>query len=205
MKIICIGGNYSNHIEKKIKENSKNPVFFFKPDTALLRNNEDFYIPNFTSEINCEIELVVKIDRIVKSIDKNFANRCYSEIGLGIDFTAKDIQRHCISNGLPWEISKAFDKSSPISKVFIPLNDLGGDVNNIEFSLNVNGELRQIGNTCDMLFDIDRIIEYISSFVTLKIGDLIYTGTPNGGGIINSGDYLEGYLGGDKLLDFQIK
>lgn len=205
MKIICIGRNYVDHIKELSSDKPEKPLFFMKPDTALLRNNEDFYIPDFSNNLHYETELVVKIDRVVKAIDKKFASRCYSQIGLGIDFTARDIQSECIEKGTPWEIAKAFDKSAPISKEFIPLADLGGDINNINFHLDINGERRQAGNSKDMIFDIDTIIEYVSKFVTLKIGDLIYTGTPVGVGAVKIGDRLEGYLENSKLFDFYIR
>lgn len=205
MKIICIGRNYTDHIKELSSDKPTKPLFFMKPDTALLRNNEDFYIPDFTNDLHYEIELVVKIDRVVKAIDMKFAPRCYSHVGIGIDFTARDIQNDCIKNGTPWEIAKAFDKSAPISMEFIPLEDLGGDIKNINFHLDINGERRQTGNSNDMLFDVDTIIEYVSRFVTLKIGDLIFTGTPCGVGAVKIGDYLEAYLDDRKLLDFHIR
>ena len=205
MKIICIGHNYSDHIKGLSNKTPENPVFFMKPDTALLRNNEDFYIPEFSNEINYEIELVVKIDRVTKAIDRKFAHRCYSEIGVGIDFTAHDLIQKCKENGLPWEIAKSFDKSAPLSARFIPIENIGGDINNINFELKINGETRQKSNSKDMINDIDTIIEYVSKFVTLKIGDLIFTGTPSGVGQVKIGDRLEAYIENDKLMDFNIK
>lgn len=205
MKIICIGRNYLDHINELSSNRPVKPLFFMKPDTALLRNNEDFYIPNFSNNLHYETELVIKIDRVVKAIDKKFAPRCYTQIGIGIDFTARDIQNECIANGTPWEICKAFDKSAPVSMEFIPLTDLGGDIKNINFHMNINGERRQTGNSKDMIFDVDTIIEYLSQFVTLKIGDLIFTGTPSGVGAVKIGDHLEAYLEDRKLLDFHIR
>ena len=205
MKIICIGHNYSDHIKGLSNKTPENPIFFMKPDTALLRNNEDFYIPEFSNEINYEIELVVKIDRVTKAIDRKFAHRCYSEIGVGIDFTAHDLIQKCKENGLPWEIAKSFDKSAPLSARFIPIENIGGDINNINFELKINGETRQKSNSKDMINDIDTIIEYVSKFVTLKIGDLIFTGTPSGVGQVKIGDRLEAYIENDKLMDFNIK
>ena len=205
MKIICIGHNYSDHIKGLSNKTPENPVFFMKPDTALLRNNEDFYIPEFSNEINYEIELVVKIDRVTKAIDRKFAHRCYSEIGVGIDFTAHDLIQKCKENGLPWEIAKSFDKSAPLSARFIPIENIGGDINNINFELKINGETRQKSNSKDMINDINTIIEYVSKFVTLKIGDLIFTGTPSGVGQVKIGDRLEAYIENDKLMDFNIK
>ncbi len=205
MKIICIGRNYTEHIKELANATPDNMVFFMKPDTALLRNNEDFYIPEFTNDLNYEVEMVVKIDRVTKAIDRKFAPRCYSEIGIGIDFTARDLQQKCKENGLPWEIAKSFDKSAPVSARFIPLESLGGDVNNINFELKINGKTRQASNSKDMIYDIDTIIEYVSKFITLKIGDLIFTGTPSGVGRVEIGDRLEAYIENEKLLDFHIR
>lgn len=205
MKIICIGRNYRAHCKELNNEIPEVPTFFMKPDTALLRNNEDFYIPSFSNDLHYEAELVVKIDRVTKSIEKEFAGRCYSEVGLGIDFTARDLQRECVKNGSPWEICKSFDKSAPVSMKFLSLEKMGKRVDELVFRLDINGETKQIGITKDMIFDIDEIISYVSKFVTLKIGDLIFTGTPSGIGAVKIGDHLEGYLEGEKLLDFTIK
>lgn len=205
MKIICIGRNYHAHCKELNNEIPTVPTFFMKPDTALLRNNEDFYIPSFSNELHYETELVVKIDRVTKCIEKEFASRCYSEVGLGIDFTARDLQRECIKNGQPWEICKSFDKSAPISTEFLSLEKMGKKVDELSFRLSINGATKQIGLTKDMIFDIDEIICYVSKFITLKIGDLIFTGTPSGIGPVKIGDRLEGYLEDIKLLDFNIK
>ncbi len=204
MKIICIGMNYREHVRELHHEEPKNPVFFCKPDTALLRNNDSFYIPDFTQELHYETELVVKINRLVKAIDRKFASRCYDEIAVGIDFTARDVQRECIAKGLPWEIAKAFDKSAPLPNVFAPLSNFP-DINHIHFRLDINGKTCQEGCTSDMIFDVDTLIAYISRFMTLKIGDLIFTGTPVGVGPVHPGDHLEAYLEDQKMLDFEVR
>lgn len=181
------------------------PIFFTKPDTALLRNNEAFYVPSFSRDLHYETELVVKINRVTKSIEERFAHRCYDEVGLGIDFTARDIQRECIAKGLPWEVCKAFDHSAAISPRFIKLSEIGGDVQNLHFEMALNGEVRQRGESRKMIFTVDKIISYVSQFMTLKIGDLIYTGTPVGVGAVSVGDRIEASLEGEMLLDFEIK
>ncbi len=207
MKIICIGRNYLDHIQEL--DGNRNappePVFFMKPDTALLRNNDPFYVPDFSEEVHYETELVVKINRVVKAIEEKFAHRCYSEVGLGIDFTARDIQRKCMAGGLPWEICKAFDHSAAVSPRFLPLEELGKGIQDLEFGLELNGSSVQRGNTGQMIFPVDRIISYVSRFVTLKIGDLIFTGTPVGVGPVRPGDRLRASLEGNVLLDFDIR
>lgn len=204
MKIICVGYNYALHNRELNGEMPDEPVFFVKPDTALLRNNEPFFIPSFSHDLQYETEVVVKIDRVVKAIDEKFASRCYHEAAVGIDFTARDLQRTCREKGLPWEICKAFDKSAPVPNVFLPKEALG-DLQQLDFHLDINGRTVQRGNTADMLFSIDRIISYVSQFMTLKIGDLIFTGTPAGVGQVHIGDRLEAYLRNTKMLDFEIK
>ena len=203
MKIICIGRNYSDHAKEMHAPIPENPIFFFKPDTCLLRNNNPFFYPNFSEKIEYELEVVVKINRLGRNINERFAHRYYNEIGLGVDFTARDIQQKCKENGLPWEISKAFDGSSPIS-TFVKIDELGS-VNNLDFWLEKNGVEIQRGNTAQMLFSVDKIICYISKFTTLKIGDLIYTGTPAGVGPVTIGDRLKGYLSGKLMLDFFVR
>lgn len=206
MKIICIGCNYNAHIEEMNElKRPESPLFFIKPDTALLRNNDPFYVPDFSEQVDYECEVVVRINRVVKHIDQKFASRCYDEVGLGIDFTARDIQRHAIANGLPWELCKGFDHSAAISPRFISVAELGGDVQNLRFEMMLNGESRQSGFTKEMLFSIDEIISYVSRFVTLKIGDLIFTGTPVGVGAVKSGDTLTARLEGEELLNFDIR
>ena len=207
MKIICIGRNYADHA-KELNDGAelpKEPLFFLKPDTALLRNNDPFYIPSFSNEVHYECELVVRITRLAKCIDKKFASRCYEEVGLGIDFTARDLQREAIQKGLPWEMCKGFDHSAALSPEFVSLAELGGDINNLEFEMELNGEVRQRGFTKDMLFSVDKIISHISKYMTLKIGDLIYTGTPVGVGPVTPGDNIKARIGGRTLLDFDVR
>ncbi len=202
MKIICIGRNYADHAKEMQSELPKEPVFFFKPDVAILRGNR-FYIPDFSNEIHYEVELVVKINKVGKYIDEKFAHTYYDQIGLGIDFTARDIQRECKAKGLPWEKAKAFENSAVLSKTFFQKSDL--DLNNINFSLQLNDEVVQSGCSKDMIFNIEQIIAYISQFVTLKIGDLIYTGTPAGVGAVKIGDKLDGFIGDTKMFNIEIR
>lgn len=199
--------NYAKHVDELHGMDFKRPeepVLFMKPDSAILRVNTPFYIPDFASEFHYETEIVVKINRLGRAIDKKFAHRYYSEVGIGIDFTARDLQRKLMAQGLPWETAKGFDQSAAISE-FIPLSEAGGDINNIDFHLDINGERRQTGNTGDMLFSVDEIIAYASRFFTLKMGDLIYTGTPVGVGPVHEGDRLQAYIGDKQLMDFLIK
>ncbi len=206
MKIVCIGCNYAAHIEEfGTIARPAEPLFFIKPDTALLRNNDPFYIPSFSEQVDYECEVVVRITRVTKHIDEQFAARCYSEVGLGIDFTARDIQRRAIEKGLPWELCKGFDHSAAISPTFIPLEELGGDIRNLNFEMSLNGEVRQSASTAQMLFSVDEIVSYVSKFVTLKIGDLIFTGTPCGVGSVAPGDVLRASLEGRELLNFDIR
>ncbi len=211
MKIICIGRNYRAHAEELHRDTglseggNAEPVWFLKPDTALLRNNDPFYIPAFSQEVHYECELVVRIDRVGRSIAEKFARRYYNEVGLGIDFTARDLQRRAIAQGLPWERAKAFDRSAALSPEFVPLADLGGDVQNLRFELSVNGQVRQQGSTAEMLFTVDRIIAAVSQYTTLRMGDLIFTGTPAGVGPVAPGDCLRASLEGRELLNFDIK
>ena len=201
MKLICIGRNYAAHAREMRSEAPTEPVFFMKPDTALLKE-KDFYFPSFTHDLHHEIELVLKISKPGKHIEEKFAHKYYNEIGLGIDFTARDIQAQCKKAGLPWEKAKAFDNSAPVGS-FVSKTEL--DLNSIAFSLKVNGEERQTGNSADMLFSFDRIISYVSQFVTLKTGDLIFTGTPEGVGPVNIGDELDGFLNGKRALNLRVK
>ncbi|MCL1937189.1 MAG: fumarylacetoacetate hydrolase family protein [Candidatus Azobacteroides sp.] len=205
MKIICIGMNYAAH-NKELHNTliTKEPVLFMKPDVALLKDGKPFYIPDFSSDMQYETEIVVKINRLGKNIAKRFAYRYYDEITVGIDMTARDLQNRCRKEGLPWEIAKSFDNSAVVGE-FIALKDCGGDIGNLSFQLNINGETVQQGNTSKMLFKVDEIIEYASRFVTLKMGDLIYTGTPSGVGQVHINDHLQGYVEDTKVLDFQIK
>ena len=203
MKIICIGRNYVNHAKEMNSPVPKEPVFFLKPDTALLPKRNPFYYPLFTKELHHEVELVVKICKIGKSIEEKFAHKYYNELGIGIDFTARDIQRECKERGLPWEKAKSFDHSAPLSHSFINKSEL--DLNDLNFSLKINGKQRQIGNTKDMLFNIDQLIAYVSQFYTLKIGDLIFTGTPEGVGPVKIDDKLECFIEDKKMLTVNVK
>ncbi len=203
MKIICIGRNYAEHAKEMNAAVPSEPIFFLKPDTALIKDNQPFYYPDFSKEIHHEVELVLKISKPGKNIELQFANKYYDEIGIGIDFTARDIQAKCKEKGLPWEKAKAFDGSAPIGK-FIDKNKMS-NISNIHFHLNVNGNKIQSGNTKDLLFTFDSIIAYISKFFTLKTGDLIFTGTPEGVGPIAIGDKLEAFIENEKLLTFEIK
>ncbi|MDD2279698.1 MAG: fumarylacetoacetate hydrolase family protein [Bacteroidales bacterium] len=203
MKIICIGRNYAEHAQEMASPVPEKPIFFFKPDTTLLRNNEPFFYPLFSNEVHYELEIVVKINRLGRNIAEKFAHRYYNEIGLGIDFTARDLQQECKQKGLPWEIAKAFDGAAPISH-FISLEELGG-VSNIDFWLEKNEETVQRGNTSQMIFSIDRLIAYVSQFVTIKIGDLIFTGTPSGVGPVKIGDRLKAYMNNKLMLDFFVR
>lgn len=202
MKIICIGRNYIDHVKEFDNNLPSEPIFFLKPDTALLRNNEPFYIPFFSNEIHYEVELVVQIKKVGKHIQKEFAHRYYDFITLGIDFTARDIHFQHIKEGLPWEKAKAFDHSAVISSILINKNDL--DLQKIEFRLEKNGVVVQKGCSKDMIFDFDTIISYVSQFMTLKIGDLIYTGTPSGVGKVQIGDNLVGFINDKEMFNFKI-
>lgn len=204
MKIIAVGMNYAEH-NKELHHSlvQDEPTIFMKGDSALLKDGKPFFIPDFSTNVHYETEIVVRIDRLGKNIAARFAHRYYSEVTVGIDFTARDLQNKLRSEGLPWEISKAFDSSAAIG-AFIPV-DRVGDVNRIPFYLNINNKRVQTGNTSDMIFKVDEIIAYVSRFFTLKIGDLIYTGTPAGVGQVNIDDHLEGFIGERKLLDFFVR
>ncbi len=201
MKIICIAKNYAKHAKEMSSAIPKEPIFFMKPDTALLQKNRDFYYPDFTQELHYETEIVVRINKVGKHIQEKFAHKYYSEIGIGIDFTARDLQRKCKETGSPWEIAKAFDNSAPVSK-FIDKTELP---ENIDFSLKINNKQVQKGNTENMIFSVDKLISYLSEFITLKIGDLIFTGTPEGVGQIKIGDKLEAFIGNENMLKINIK
>jgi 2-keto-4-pentenoate hydratase/2-oxohepta-3-ene-1,7-dioic acid hydratase in catechol pathway len=203
MKIICIGRNYAAHIEELKNEKPGQPVVFLKPDTALVKGGAPFYYPDFSTNIHHEIELVLKISKEGKYIQPQFAHRYFEEIGLGIDFTARDLQDQCKAKGLPWEIAKAFNGSAPIGD-FKSVSEFS-DLKNIDFHLEINGEVKQKGNTSLMLFDFATIISYVSQFFTLKKGDLIYTGTPAGVGPVQTGDQLIGFIGNEKMLHVEVK
>ena len=199
MKIICIGRNYVEHAKELNNPVPTKPMFFVKPDTALLRTHI-FYIPPFSNNIHYELELVVKIKKVGKSISKRFAHKYYDEISLGLDLTARDLQEECKEKGMPWEIAKGFDSSAPIGKWYQKK-----DLKSLDFYLLKNGEKVQEGNPSQMVFDIDRIIEYVSKFMTLKKGDLIFTGTPSGVGKMEVNDVFEAYLDGKKTMDLRVK
>ena len=203
MKIICIGRNYADHAKEMKSEMPSEPIIFMKPDTALVKEGTDIYLPDFSSEIHFECELVVKINKAGKFIQKEFAKNYYSEITLGLDLTARDLQSKCKEKGLPWEIAKSFDNSAPISSKWIQVNEI--NLIDLNFQFFQNGELKQKGHTKDMIFSIDEIIAYVSKFITLKTGDLIYTGTPAGVGPLKIGDKLEASLNGNKLFEFSVK
>jgi 2-keto-4-pentenoate hydratase/2-oxohepta-3-ene-1,7-dioic acid hydratase in catechol pathway len=202
MKILCVGRNYSEHAKELGNAVPENPVIFSKPDTALLRNGEPFYIPGFSNDVHHEIELVIKINKVGKKIQEKFARNYFSEIGLGIDFTARDKQNELKLKGLPWELAKAFDGSAPIGN-FINIENI--DLKNIDFSLQKNGQLVQQGNTSQMIFSFEQIVSFVSQYFTLKVGDLIYTGTPAGVSQVNIGDHLEGFIGSESMLICEVK
>lgn len=203
MKIFAIGQNYIEHNKELNNSNPTEPVVFMKPDTAVLRNNKPFFLPDFSSEIHYETELIIKINRIGKNISPKFAHRYYDEIGLGVDFTARDLQRKLKAEGRPWEVSKAFDGSAVIGN-FLP-KERFEDIQNVDFHLEINGFRMQTGNSKDMIFRIDDLIAYISRFFTLKIGDIIFTGTPVGVGPVKINDQLQGYISNEKMFDFKVK
>ncbi|MCI5058527.1 MAG: fumarylacetoacetate hydrolase family protein [Flavobacteriales bacterium] len=203
MKIICIGRNYSEHALELNNPIPSTPLFFMKPDSALLQKNKPFFYPSFSNNIHFEAELVIRINRLGKSIQEKFAHKYYNEIGLGIDFTARDLQKVCKENGHPWEIAKGFDGSAVLSS-FHPIEKFV-NLKDLNFSLNINGSTKQSGNSKDMIFNFDQIISYVSQFMTLKIGDFIFTGTPAGVGPVQIGDKLEGYLEDELVLKTTIK
>ena len=203
MKIICIGRNYADHAKEMNSPIPSVPMFFMKPDVAILRPGTPFYYPNFSKDIHFECELVVKINRVGKNISERFAHKYYSEIGLGIDFTARDLQKKCKEKGYPWEIAKSFEGSAPLSKEFIDKSTL--DLADLKFSLTQNGTQVQLGSTKDMIFNIDQLIAYVSHFMTLKKGDLIYTGTPAGVGPIAIDDELKGFIGEKEMFMVRVK
>lgn len=203
MKIIAIGRNYAEHAKELNNPLSGVPVIFMKPDTALLNDNKPFYHPEFSEDIHHEIEIVLKISKEGKHISEKFAPDYFEEIALGIDFTARDIQQKHKEKGLPWELAKSFDHSAPVSVFFSKAKF--PDAHNLNFKLDVNGQTRQIGNTSNMLFSFEYLIAFVSKYITLKKGDLIFTGTPQGVAKVTIGDRLEGYLEGEKLLDFYIR
>ncbi len=203
MKIICIGRNYIDHAKELNSAVPTEPVFFLKPDTCLVSRNQPFFYPEFSKEIHYETELVVRINKVGKHIQEKFAHTYYDEVSVGIDFTARDIQRNCQQKGLPWEISKGFDNAAPVGK-FVNTN-IFKSVQDIDLKLTINDQIVQSGTTRDMIFSVDTIISYVSKFITLKMGDLIFTGTPAGVGPVKIGDKLEAFLNDQSLLKCDIK
>lgn len=203
MKIFCIAANYRLHCDEFGMEPEPEPVFFIKPETSLLRNHYDFYIPEFSNRIEYETEIVIKISKMGKSIDKKYASRYYDELTVGLDITARDIQAKCRAKGLPWFLSKGFDSSAPLGD-FVPKSEFA-DLHNINFGLEINGNTVQSGNTRDMIFDFDSIVSHVSQYVLLKTGDLIFTGTPAGVGPLKIGDHLVANIEGRPLLEIKVK
>lgn len=203
MKIICIGRNYTDHIAELDNERPEHPIIFLKPDTAILLKKQPFFIPDFSNDVHHEVEILVKISKVGKHIDRKFAHKYYDEIGLGIDFTARDLQQELKAKGLPWEKAKSFDGAAVVG-TFMP-KDAFKDVNTIEFSLQKNDEVVQKGNTSLMLWKIDALIEYISKYFTLKIGDIIFTGTPSGVAKVNSNDILTGFIEDKQMFTVKVK
>lgn len=203
MKIICIGRNYTDHIKELANEKPTDPVIFLKPDTAILLKKQPFFIPDFSNDVHHEVEILVKISRVGKHIDKSFAHKYYDEIGLGIDFTARDLQQKLKEKGLPWEKAKSFDGAAVIGK-WLDKSDFES-VDAINFSLEKNGVLVQQGNTSHMLWKIDELIEYVSKYFTLKIGDIIFTGTPSGVAKVEANDELKGLIENNEMFNLTIK
>ncbi|WP_372756789.1 fumarylacetoacetate hydrolase family protein [Mariniflexile sp.] len=203
MKIICIGRNYTEHINELENEKPTDPVVFLKPDTSILLKKQPFFIPDFSDDVHYEVEILVKINKIGKYIDRKFAHKYYDEIGLGIDFTARDVQSQLKEKGLPWEKAKSFDGSAVVGK-WLPVSEIK-DVNAIEFSLKKNEKIVQLGNTSHMLWKIDELIEYVSKYFTLKIGDIIFTGTPAGVGKVVANDKLKGFIEDKELFSITVK
>lgn len=203
MKIIAIGRNYADHIKELNNERPDEPVIFMKPETALLKNNEPFYYPDFSQDVHHEVEILLKISKIGKNIDEKFAHKYYEQIGIGIDFTARDLQAKLKGKGLPWELAKAFNGSAPVSE-FVPKTDFA-DLKNINFHLEINGETKQTGNTSLMMYSFDTIIAFVSRYFTLKPGDIIFTGTPAGVSPVKVGDRLTAFIEGKEMLSFEVK
>ncbi|WP_080240823.1 fumarylacetoacetate hydrolase family protein [Spirosoma rigui] len=203
MKIICVGRNYAEHIKELNNEQPDDPVIFLKPETAIPLKNEPFFYPDFSSDVHYEVEILVKINRVGKNIDETFAHKYYDEIGIGVDFTARDVQSKLKAKGLPWELAKGFNGSAPISG-FVPKTDFA-DLHDINFRLDVNGETKQLGNTSLMLFKIDYLISFVSRYFLLQQGDILFTGTPKGVGPVKVGDRLTAYIEDRKMLELDVK
>lgn len=206
MKIICIEQNYPSHNKEAEQAftNKVEPVVFLKPDTAIIKDNKPFFIPDFSEEIHCQAEIVVKIDRLGKNIAPRFAHRYYKDITLGINFTAIDLQEQLVAAGKPWDLAKAFDRSAALGR-FISVEDVGRELNKLPFCLKQNKQEVQAGNTCEMLSSIDELISYVSGFFTLKIGDLLFTGSPGTSKKVQVNDLLTGYIGEDEIFSFNVK
>ena len=205
MKIICIGRNYLDHATELGNPVPSEPMFFLKPDSSVLHKRHAFYIPDWTKEVHYEVELIVKIQKLGKAIQTRYASRYYAEVGLGIDFTARDVQSKLKAAGHPWEKAKSFDGSAVVSEEFISLDRLGKSIQNLQFDLSINGTKVQAGSTSEMIFKVDDLISYVSQFMTLKTGDLIFTGTPSGVGPVKSGDKITGTLEGFQMLNVNVK
>jgi 2-keto-4-pentenoate hydratase/2-oxohepta-3-ene-1,7-dioic acid hydratase in catechol pathway len=203
MKIICVGLNYRNHAIEMGKALPVEPLIFLKPDSAIIKNNKPFFLPDFSEDIQYEVEVVIKISKLGKGISQAFASRYFDEVTLGIDITARDLQRNQSKLGYPWEIAKGFDGSAPLGK-FMPIQKIG-DINNTGFRLEINNKIVQESNTSDMIFNFNEIVSYVSGFFTLKTGDLIFSGTPSGVGRLNRNDHLVAFLNDQPLLDFFIR
>lgn len=203
MKIIAVGRNYVEHIKELNNEQPEDPVIFTKPETAILRNNDPFYYPDFSTDVHFEVEILIRINRAGKNIEEKFAHKYYDEIGIGIDFTARDLQSKLKAKGLPWDLAKGFNGSAPIS-AFVPKSQFP-DLQNLNFQLDLNGETRQQGNTSLMLFKIDYLISFVSRYFLLQQGDIIFTGTPKGVGAVQVGDVLTASIEGQKMLECSVK
>lgn len=203
MKLICIGRNYTAHIEELENERPKDPIIFLKPDTSILLKKQPFFIPDFSDDIHHEVELLIKINKVGKHIDRKFAHKYYDEVGLGIDFTARDLQSQLKAKGHPWEKAKAFDGAAVVSE-WLPKSQFP-DINNVNFRLERNGAIVQDGNTKLMLWKVDELIEYVSKYFTLKIGDIIFTGTPAGVGKVFAEDQLKGFIENEELFSIKVK
>lgn len=204
MKIICVGRNYAAHAKELNNAVEEEPVIFLKPETAMIPAKQPFFLPSFSEEVHYETELVIRINKVGKNIEEKFAHRYYDEITLGIDFTARDLQQKLKTKGLPWELAKGFDGSAPVGQ-FQPLQKFGKNINDLRFRMLLNGEVKQTGHTADMIFNVDRIISFVSGFYTLKIGDLIFTGTPQGVGPVKAGDVIEAILEEESVLSVKIR
>lgn len=205
MKIICIGRNYAQHAAELGNAIPSEPLFFLKPDSALQLQKHPFYLPDWSDDIHYEVEVVIRINRLGKAIAPQFAAKYYAEVGLGIDFTARDVQQRCKEKGHPWEKAKAFDGSAVVSREWRALSDFPAGVQGLNFALHKNGETVQTGHTGDMLFPVDALIAHVSKYMTLKVGDLLFTGTPAGVGRVVPGDVLEGFLEGERAFRVQVK